>query len=106
MYTNINKYTYMYKLHIYVDLHEYSCPNQLQTTLMSMPRADEALLMNLEGTREAGSGSSRPNPRLRRISSGSSSYRSNSSDTLRTHKRSVSRMKSARRAGEHSRVMS
>lgn len=52
---------------------------------MSMPRAKEVLLMNLAGTLEAISGSSLPKPRLKRISSGSSSYRSNSSDTLWTH---------------------
>lgn len=56
---------------------------------MSMPRADDALLMNLEGTLEAGSGSSRPKPRFKRISSGSSSYRSSSSDTLWTHKGAI-----------------
>lgn len=60
------------------------------TTFMSMPRAEDALLMNLEGTLEAGSGSSRPKPRFRRISSGSSSYMSSSSDTLWTHKEAVS----------------
>lgn len=57
---------------------------------MSMPRAEDALLMNLEGTLEAGSGSSRPKPRFKRISSGSSSYKSSSSDTLWTHKEAVS----------------
>lgn len=61
---------------------------------MSMPRAEDALLMNLEGTLEAGSGSSRPKPRFRRISSGSSSYKSSSSDTLWTHKEDVSNVAS------------
>ena len=56
---------------------------------MSMPRAEDTLLMNLEGTLEAGSGSSRPKPRFKRISSGSSSYMSSSSDTLWAHKEAV-----------------
>lgn len=57
---------------------------------MSMPRAEDALLINLDGTLEAGSGSSRPKPRFKRISSGSSSYKSSSSDTLWTHKEAIS----------------
>lgn len=58
-------------------------------TLMSMPRAEELLLKNLEGIFEDRSGSSRPKPRFNRISSGSSSYRSSSSDTLRRDTRTV-----------------
>lgn len=57
---------------------------------MSMPRAEEELLKNLEGIFEDMSGSSRPKPRFRRISSGSSSYRQSSSDTLWADKPAVS----------------
>ncbi len=49
---------------------------------MSMPLALEDELKKREGIFEAISGSSRPKPRLYKISSGSSSYRSRSSDTL------------------------
>lgn len=57
---------------------------------MSMPRAEEELLKNLEGIFDDMSGSSRPKPRFRRISSGSSSYRQSNSDTLWADKPAVS----------------
>ncbi len=47
-----------------------------------MPLALEEELKKREGIFEAMSGSSHPKPRLYKISSGSSSYRSRSSDTL------------------------
>lgn len=49
---------------------------------MSMPFAEELPLKNRGGILEDRSGSSRPKPRFRRISSGSSSYRSSNSETL------------------------
>lgn len=50
---------------------------------MSMPRAEDDTLKNRDGILVEMSGSSVPNPRLYRVSSGSSSYKSSNSETLK-----------------------
>lgn len=55
-----------------------------------MPLAEEVLLKKREGIFADISGSSRPKPRLKRISSGSSSYKSSNSETLGRDTKAVS----------------